>query len=734
MARIRTYEAPQKRIQPTDRGFHALIQGASRAGQMARVTQENITEGFREIGSGLERAQERQYREGERAQRAQDRQDRLDEKQKNEAARQFKTADQVKGHMEINQGRVSRAEMLNDFNEKWNHILATTPPDQIPAARAQFMRDTVQPAMETWRDKFSSEYGTKWADQAISQDQAHMTRQSQVDIAHSMGHSMITSTNDQVRALEARVLANPEDYQKALDELHHGHDAAMSMTPAGGRAFGTSAAEVNDDQLTVFRTLEGNANGNADHAVSPAGAVGRNQIMPATARAYGFDPSKLQDPAYNDTVAKSIIADLSKRYNGDPKAMFIAYNAGPGTADRWLQGGKNDAMLPGETQRYVANAQQHGFIDRTGGVGPNLADQEKLDKVYQVAENRLAVARVYGMAKTNPDAARAELADPTKYTALTIQQREALGKAVEGQATLNQREQKYSAANTERNSQQASELRSLQYLRQVQQNGGQAPDNWLTQVAHDPELRGDEKQALVDMVDRIHKGDGQLESTGTSVQTAAQKMTNPNAENKIRAVDIINSIAQPKDYTVDTPSGPIAGPHLSPHDAEMLLGHVDPYNQNAAQQMEYLATGLDQLHQKLVPANPDGSPNAAGERAFDVAATQYSARYRAGLAKNLTPEQMANPGDPNYLLGKNDAWVQQFAPGHEHALQAAREANPSDAQATGVELEDVMRGTGLDLPEGSATPPAAPFVPPTEGPPTEGPPEPSEEPAQAENE
>src|SRR6185312_8867168 len=50
---------------------------------------------------------------------------------------------------------------------------------------------------------------------------------------------------------------------------------------------------------------------------SKKGAIGRNQIMPGTAKQYGFDPSRLGEPAYNDMVARAIEADLSRRYGGN---------------------------------------------------------------------------------------------------------------------------------------------------------------------------------------------------------------------------------------------------------------------------------------------------------------------------------------------------------------------------------------------------------------------------------
>src|SRR5579859_5807239 len=98
--------------------------------------------------------------------------------------------------------------------------------------------------------------------------------------------------------------------------------------PSGG-------TDVAAPYLPIFRSLEGSS----DSAVSPAGAVGRYQIMPSTAARYGYDPSKLSDPTYNENVARTIISDLHNRFNGNLQDMAVGYNASSRVVDRWLKSG-----------------------------------------------------------------------------------------------------------------------------------------------------------------------------------------------------------------------------------------------------------------------------------------------------------------------------------------------------------------------------------------------------------
>lgn len=82
------------------------------------------------------------------------------------------------------------------------------------------------------------------------------------------------------------------------------------------------------------------------YAVSPAGALGLMQLMPATARAFGVtDPF---DPAQNVEAGARYLRHLLDRFGGDLKLALAAYNAGPGAVRRF--GGVPPYR---ETRRYV---------------------------------------------------------------------------------------------------------------------------------------------------------------------------------------------------------------------------------------------------------------------------------------------------------------------------------------------------------------------------------------------
>lgn len=125
-----------------------------------------------------------------------------------------------------------------------------------------------------------------------------------------------------------------------------------------------------ENLLKIVKAKEGSG----VHAVSPKGAIGNYQILPSTARQYGFDPSRLFDPAYNEKVARAILADLAKKYHGNVSEILAAYNAGPGRANRFRAAGDNPSVLPRETQKYIGGtAGMRIQIDNTTGGSANVS-------------------------------------------------------------------------------------------------------------------------------------------------------------------------------------------------------------------------------------------------------------------------------------------------------------------------------------------------------------------------
>lgn len=137
-------------------------------------------------------------------------------------------------------------------------------------------------------------------------------------------------------------------------------------TPQLGRQFALQAAQKYGLDPRLFTAqLQQESRFRAD-AVSPVGARGPGQIMPATWRDPGFGLSfegNIDDPYANIEAAAKYQRAMLDRYNGDTRKALAAYNWGAGNADNWSG---DPAALPEETRSYIASITRNA---RRGGGG-----------------------------------------------------------------------------------------------------------------------------------------------------------------------------------------------------------------------------------------------------------------------------------------------------------------------------------------------------------------------------
>jgi lysozyme len=129
----------------------------------------------------------------------------------------------------------------------------------------------------------------------------------------------------------------------------------MAQTSAEGRALKMSvevdaAARRHDiDPLLMHAIAHVESRHNAA-AVSPAGARGVMQVMPATAKRFGVGSAhELNDARTNLAVSASYLKTLQTRFGNDLSLVLAAYNAGEGAVE------KHGRRIPpyAETRAYV---------------------------------------------------------------------------------------------------------------------------------------------------------------------------------------------------------------------------------------------------------------------------------------------------------------------------------------------------------------------------------------------
>ena len=114
-------------------------------------------------------------------------------------------------------------------------------------------------------------------------------------------------------------------------------------------------------------------------AVSPKGALGLMQLMPATAAEFGVIDAF--NPQENVRAGVKYLKQLLDTYDGRVELALAAYNAGPGAVKKY--GGKVPPYR--ETQNYVSR------IQGSTGTTSSLASRRPIYKTVQIIDGREVV-------------------------------------------------------------------------------------------------------------------------------------------------------------------------------------------------------------------------------------------------------------------------------------------------------------------------------------------------------
>ncbi len=221
-------------------------------------------------------------------------------------------------------------------------------------------------AMQTWRGMFNEEISGQLgesspiglADIIFKQLSKDMARHKEVLPAGTVPGKDLPGTT-----ASSPVAAPQAPQPQAVAPARHHSTATQRVSDLRGLIERAAGDEGIDPALVAAMITQ--ESGGDPEAVSPAGARGLMQLMPATARMLGVED--VFDPQQNLSGGVRYISQLLERFGGDEKLALAAYNAGPGTVDRY--GGVPPYR---ETTDYVERVTRLKENFRKLGFGPGV--------------------------------------------------------------------------------------------------------------------------------------------------------------------------------------------------------------------------------------------------------------------------------------------------------------------------------------------------------------------------
>jgi hypothetical protein len=156
-----------------------------------------------------------------------------------------KVADDYMTHRDISQGAKDGTAIVANANTLWNEQAKKADPNN-PATAQKFLTETLEPALDKFKEGFTTERGQQWAEQFTDQYRKHMFEKTASDMSTLAGIAVQQNVHQTVNQLSSAAASDPSSLDFALKTIDH---SIGGMTSSSPNLDATTSAQVNA-QLT----------------------------------------------------------------------------------------------------------------------------------------------------------------------------------------------------------------------------------------------------------------------------------------------------------------------------------------------------------------------------------------------------------------------------------------------------------------------------------------------------
>lgn len=203
MPNITQYDAPQGiGLRPTESGIDANVQAARRIGAFASQKAEAVGKTLGLEGRMLDSS--------------------------------IRDAGQVavdyEDHREISHGAAAGAQLTENLTNTWNDIAKNADPND-PSVAAKFQQEQLEPALEKFRQGFSTEKSQQWAESHVDLLRQHMFEKSSADMMTLAKKATFENAETMKNSMTNTAVSDPSSVPSLLKGLDQSLDGIVNSSP-----------------------------------------------------------------------------------------------------------------------------------------------------------------------------------------------------------------------------------------------------------------------------------------------------------------------------------------------------------------------------------------------------------------------------------------------------------------------------------------------------------------------